>query len=56
MDSLIQATKDGDQSKFQELSGGVLSTLDNEDEVDEETSEEDEEEVRNMRLLLFLTV
>ncbi|KAL8524111.1 hypothetical protein ACS0TY_013904 [Phlomoides rotata] len=45
MDGLIQATKDGDQSKFQELSGGVISTLDNEDDGEDEISEEDQEEV-----------
>ncbi|KAL8524112.1 hypothetical protein ACS0TY_013904 [Phlomoides rotata] len=44
MDGLIQATKDGDQSKFQELSGGVISTLDNEDDGEDEISEEDQEE------------
>nr|GMD84750.1 UPF0307 protein [Ipomoea batatas] len=43
MDGLIEATKDGDQNKFQALSGSITwSTEDeNDDEVDE-TEDEDE--------------
>ncbi|KAK6115198.1 hypothetical protein DH2020_007467 [Rehmannia glutinosa] len=44
MDDLIQATKDGDQSKFQDLSGTKILVADDEDEVEEEIVEEDEEE------------
>lgn len=47
MDGLIQATKDGDQSKFHELSGTELVIEDEEQEEEEEEediSEEDEEE------------
>ncbi|XP_031110470.1 uncharacterized protein LOC116014537 [Ipomoea triloba] len=45
MDGLIEATKDGDQNKFQALSGSITwSTEDeNDDEVDE-TEDEDEDE------------
>lgn len=41
MDSLIQATKDGDHSKLQALSGSKINFEDS----DEETDSEDEEEV-----------
>ncbi|KAL0360535.1 UNVERIFIED_CONTAM: hypothetical protein Sradi_3738000 [Sesamum radiatum] len=44
MDGLIQATKDGDQSKFQDLSGTETLVVDNEEEGEEEIAEEDEEE------------
>ncbi|XP_055835737.1 uncharacterized protein LOC129904222 [Solanum dulcamara] len=44
MDGLIQATKDGDQIKFQALSGSELSaTEDDEEEVEESEYEDDEE-------------
>lgn len=45
MDGLIQATKDGDQSKFQALSGTEILVVDDEEEGGEEISEDDEEEV-----------
>ncbi|KAK4351867.1 hypothetical protein RND71_027385 [Anisodus tanguticus] len=44
MDGLIQATKDGDQTKFQALSGSELSATEDVDEEVEETDFEDEEE------------
>lgn len=44
MDSLIQATKDGDQSVFQHLLGNEI-VVDDEDDGEEEIAEEDEEEV-----------
>lgn len=53
MDGLIQATKDGDQSKFQELAGTELA-IDDEEESEEEISEEEEEEVRINATLLLL--
>ncbi|XP_057794854.1 uncharacterized protein LOC131011100 isoform X2 [Salvia miltiorrhiza] len=43
MDGLIQAIKDGDQSKFQDLSGTELP-IDNDEEAEREVSEEEEEE------------
>lgn len=43
MDGLIQAIKDGDLSKFQELSGTELA-IDNDEVSEEEISEEEEEE------------
>lgn len=45
MDGLIQATKDGDQTKFQALSGSELSATEDVDEEVEETEYEDDEEV-----------
>lgn len=45
MDGLIQATKDGDQAKFQALSGSELSATEDVDEEVEETEYEDDEEV-----------
>lgn len=53
MDGLIQATKDGDQSKFQELSGTKLA-IDDEEESEEEIAEEEEEEVRIDVTLILL--
>ncbi|PHU20972.1 hypothetical protein BC332_12123 [Capsicum chinense] len=47
MDSLIQATKDGDQTKFQSLSGSELSATEDVDEEVEETESEDDEEARH---------
>lgn len=47
MDGLIQATKDGDQTKFQALSGSELSATEDIDEEVEETEYEDDEEVRH---------
>ncbi|KAL3640988.1 hypothetical protein CASFOL_015956 [Castilleja foliolosa] len=48
MDDLIKATKEGDQSKFQSLSGTeILDVDDNEEEEEEETAEEDEEDPMN---------
>ncbi|PHT51357.1 hypothetical protein CQW23_11104 [Capsicum baccatum] len=47
MDSLIQATKDGDQTKFQALSGSELSATEDVDEEVEETESEDDEEARH---------
>ncbi|GFP95257.1 hypothetical protein PHJA_001670000 [Phtheirospermum japonicum] len=45
MDDLIQATKEGDQSKFQSLAGAdILVAEDEEEEEEEEIAEEDEEE------------
>ncbi|KAK4723070.1 hypothetical protein R3W88_013303 [Solanum pinnatisectum] len=44
MDGLIQATKDGDQTKFQALSGSELSATEDIDEEVEETEYEDDEE------------
>lgn len=44
MDGLIQATKDGDQAKFQALSGSELSATEDVDEEVEETEYEDDEE------------
>ncbi|PIN00898.1 hypothetical protein CDL12_26599 [Handroanthus impetiginosus] len=44
MDGLIQATKDGDQSKFQDLSGTETSAIDDDEVAVEEIAEEDEEE------------
>ncbi|TMW99402.1 hypothetical protein EJD97_002651 [Solanum chilense] len=44
MDGLIQATKDGDQTKFQALSGSELSATEDVDEEVEETEYEDDEE------------
>lgn len=44
MDGLIQATKDGDQSKFQALSGPE-TLVEEDDEVIEDTVDEDEDEV-----------
>ncbi|XAR64200.1 hypothetical protein NMG60_11024452 [Bertholletia excelsa] len=44
MDGLIQATKDGDQSKFQGLSGSEAWFIEEGDEDEEETDTEDEEE------------
>ncbi|KAJ8538258.1 hypothetical protein K7X08_014798 [Anisodus acutangulus] len=44
MDGLIQATKDGDQTKFQALSGSELSATEDVDEEVEETEFEDDEE------------
>ncbi|KAK4429389.1 hypothetical protein Salat_1239300 [Sesamum alatum] len=44
MDGLIQATKDGDQSKFQDFSGTETLVIDNEEEGEEEIVEDDEEE------------
>ncbi|PIA57306.1 hypothetical protein AQUCO_00600207v1 [Aquilegia coerulea] len=43
MDDLIQASKDGDQSKLQELSGTGACIIE-EDEEEEETECEDDEE------------
>ncbi|XP_047980489.1 UPF0307 protein plu4061 [Salvia hispanica] len=43
MDGLIQAIKDGDLTKFQELSGAELA-IDNDEVSEEEVSEEEEEE------------
>ncbi|KAL1542902.1 UPF0307 protein-like protein [Salvia divinorum] len=43
MDGLIQSIKDGDLSKFQELTGAELA-LDNDEVSEEEISEEEEEE------------
>ncbi|XP_073043784.1 uncharacterized protein [Primulina eburnea] len=44
MDGLIQATKDGDQSRFQDFSGTESLDIDGEEEEDEEIEEGDEEE------------
>ncbi|KAL3845331.1 hypothetical protein ACJIZ3_002734 [Penstemon smallii] len=44
MDGLIQATKDGDHSKFQDISGTETSDIDDEEEEEEKIEEEDEEE------------
>ncbi|OIT19784.1 PREDICTED: uncharacterized protein LOC109221040 [Nicotiana attenuata] len=44
MDGLIQATKDGDQTKFQALSGSELSAIEDVDEEVEETEYEDDED------------
>ncbi|XP_059278972.1 uncharacterized protein LOC132033117 [Lycium ferocissimum] len=44
MDGLIQATKDGDQTKFQALAGSELSATEDVDEEVEETEYEDDEE------------
>ncbi|KAL0325882.1 UNVERIFIED_CONTAM: hypothetical protein Sradi_5157500 [Sesamum radiatum] len=44
MDGLIQATKDGDQSKFQDLSGTETLVVDNEEEGEEEIADEEKEE------------
>lgn len=59
MDGLIEATKDGDQNKFQALSGSITWTTEdeNDDEVDETECEDDDdddnEEVR--RYISFIT-
>lgn len=53
MDSLIQATKDGDQTKFQSLSGSELSaTEDVDEEVEETESEDDEEDSEDVTVLV----
>ncbi|KAM3304522.1 hypothetical protein P3S67_011388 [Capsicum chacoense] len=53
MDSLIQATKDGDQTKFQALSGSELSaTEDVDEEVEETESEDDEEDSKDVTVLV----
>ncbi|KAL7175129.1 hypothetical protein ACSBR2_028852 [Camellia fascicularis] len=44
MDGLIQATKDGDQNKFQALSGSEMWDIEDDDDEVEETEYEDEEE------------
>lgn len=44
MNGLIQATKDGDQRKFQALSGPETLVIEEDDEVVEETEDEDEDE------------
>ncbi|KAI3464824.1 hypothetical protein Pfo_021487 [Paulownia fortunei] len=44
MDGLIQATKDGDQSMFQDLSGTEILVIDDEEEGEEQIAEEDEQE------------
>lgn len=44
MDGLIQATKDGDQRKFQALSGPETLVIEEDDEIVEETEDEDEKE------------
>ncbi|XP_060199844.1 uncharacterized protein LOC132628126 [Lycium barbarum] len=44
MDGLIQATKDGDQTKFQALAGSELAATEDVDEEVEETEYEDDEE------------
>ncbi|CAN4093996.1 unnamed protein product [Withania somnifera] len=48
MDGLIQATKNGDQTKFQALSGSELSVTEDVDEVEETEYEDDEEELRGL--------
>lgn len=47
MDGLIQATKDGDQSKFQDFLGTENLDIDGEEEEDEEVEEGDEEVSKN---------
>ncbi|KAI8004880.1 UPF0307 protein RSc0944 [Camellia lanceoleosa] len=44
MDGLIQATKDGDQNKFQALSGSEMWDIEDDDDEVEKTEYEDEEE------------
>ena len=48
MDGLIQATKDGDKSGFQALSGSEIWTIGDDDEELKETEYEQEEEVSYM--------
>lgn len=56
MDGLIQATKDGDQTKFQALSGSELSATEDVDEEVEETEYEDDEDVpHNPSPLVFFS-
>ncbi|KZV33151.1 hypothetical protein F511_18167 [Dorcoceras hygrometricum] len=50
MDCLIQATKDGDQSKFQDFLGPESLEIDGEEEQDEEIEEGDDEESTNISL------
>lgn len=45
MDGLIQATKEGDNDKFQTLCGPEAQAIEDSDEVAEETEDEYEEEV-----------
>ncbi|XP_042036188.1 uncharacterized protein LOC121782414 [Salvia splendens] len=54
MDGLIQAIKDGDLSKFQELSGTELA-IDNDAESEEEISEEEEEEEEDYTNMAVVT-
>lgn len=45
MDTLIQATKDGDQSKVQHLAGADRFVIEDDEEESEEPDYEEEEEV-----------
>ena len=55
MDGLIQATKDGDQSKFQALSGLENWVVEDDEEEVEEAYYDDEDEVCYM-IYLFVQV
>lgn len=55
MDGLIQATKDGDQTKFQALSGSELSATEADEEEVEESEYEDDEEVHHNLISYFLS-
>lgn len=51
MDGLIQATKDGDQSRLQALSGSMVIGEDDEETKEAEETENEEEEEVDCRLL-----
>lgn len=56
MDGLIQATKDGDQSKFQELCGSETLETNEEDEQQEEKIESENDEEVFLFVNIFTTL
>lgn len=54
MDALIQASKDGDQSRLQALCGSVSWANGDEEEEEEETEHEEEEEVIHIEFLIIM--
>lgn len=54
MDALIQASKDGDQSRVQALCGSVSWASEDEEEEEEETEHQEEEEVIHIEFLVII--